>query len=88
MKMRTMPHAFGDKLQVQRFRIVWAKFFFYSMVSRGVAKGGRSPSQSSEKPFFQNVEIQVENCWGDYLIVKEDQFNKKEEKTPDLIYIF
>ena len=61
---------------------------------RGVAKGGgggqggRSPPQSSEKPFFQNVEIRVENCWGDDLIVKEDQFTKKEEKTPDLIYIF
>ena len=61
---------------------------------RGVAKGGGqgggavAPPQSSEKPFFQNVEIRVENCWGDYLIVKEDQFTKKEEKTPDLIYIF
>ena len=41
-----------------------------------------------EKQFFQNVEIRVENCWGDYLIVKEAQFTKKEEKTPDLIYVF
>ena len=46
------------------------------------------PPQLSEKPFFQNVGIRVENCWGDYLTVKEDQFTKKEEKTPDLIYIF
>ena len=33
-------------------------------------KGGRSPTpppppQLSEKPFFQNVEIRLENCWGE-----------------------
>ena len=38
------------------------------------AGGGGRPPQSSEKPFFQNVEIRVENCYGGYLIVKEDQF--------------
>ena len=33
-------------------------------IIRGVAKEGRSPPpQSSEKSFFQNVEIRVENCW-------------------------
>ena len=53
---------------------------------RGVAKGGGKggavapPPQSSEKPFFQNVEIRVENCWRDYLIVKEGQFTKKKRK--------
>ena len=36
---------------------------------------GSAPPQSSEKSFFQNVEIRVENCWGGgYLTVKEDQF--------------
>ena len=30
--------------------------------SQGGARGA-IPPQSSEKPFFQNIEIQVENCW-------------------------
>ena len=35
-------------------------------LGRGLAKGGGRlpPPQSFEKPFFQNVEIRVENCWG------------------------
>ena len=30
----------------------------------GEGEGGRPPTQSFEKPFFQNVEIRVENFFG------------------------
>ena len=49
--------------------------------SQGGGQGGAVAPQSSEKPFFQNIEIRVENCWGDYLIVKEDQFTEKRGKN-------
>ena len=75
----------GVSLQAVGLELKSTTSLLYDLAtSRGVAKGGkggRSPPQSSEKPFFQNIEIRVENCWGDYLIVKEDQFTKKRGKN-------